>query len=296
MQSRRKGGLDLGFVRLTSEALEPRRLLTTLYVAPSAADWVSDGGVGTVKSTIHPSVTGLVLGTTAFTDIGSAVTAAASGDTVEIMAGNYHPGSAITPTVTNLTIKDYSADTVNVIRASGAFVIDTTGTQISGLTISSNSGTGIAVQSGGGLYLIFGNSFQTSLVGVSVDDTGTISSNIFSGETTGILASGGIDTISSNSIGGGANVGIQVSGGAAAISGTTFGSGGANMTDLQLDSGSITSLTGNTFTASSTYIDNEAYLRNDRCHQRMHFRFFDSRHGIPDFTCQHLHDRGRDQG
>ena len=31
--SRRRGGLDLGFIRLTSEALEPRKMLTaTLYV------------------------------------------------------------------------------------------------------------------------------------------------------------------------------------------------------------------------------------------------------------------------
>ena len=158
-----------------------------------------------MKSTIHPTLPLVPVGD-AFsgnTGIGLAVAAAHSGDTVEIIAGTYRPASPITPTVTSLAIEDYPNDTVNINQASGVFLINTSGVKISGLTISSNSGTAIAVQSGGSSYSITGNTLQSSSVGVGVDDTGSISGNIFTGDATGIQALGGTDTISNNSVGGG---------------------------------------------------------------------------------------------
>ncbi len=259
------------------EALEARQMLTALYVAPvwtvvapsspvgshspAAGDHVQYTAVG------HDTVSGIYAGvptSTAFPAIGAAVSAANSGDTVQVIQGTYTGSTPVTPAVSSVTVENYTntnqiintPDTVTFNDAGGAFVINTTSVSISGLTISSNSGTAIAVQSGGTSYSISGDTLQSSSVGVSADATGSISGNMFSGDSTGIQTLGGTDTISGNTINGGA-LGIQVNGGTASISTTTFGTGPLkNTTDLRFDSGSLTLGGGNSF-AGVTYIDNQ---------------------------------------
>lgn len=94
----------------TVELLESRRVLATLYVAPSfaitndvAPPGLSAGDTVTWDAGKPDQQTGLTFGTNAFSDIQTAVNAASSGDTIQVAAGLYQLSAAVNVT-TPLTI------------------------------------------------------------------------------------------------------------------------------------------------------------------------------------------------
>ncbi|HEX5447009.1 MAG TPA: DUF4214 domain-containing protein [Pirellulales bacterium] len=98
------------------ELLESRRVLATLYVAPSfsitsdvAPAGLSSGDTVTWDAGKPDQQTGLTYGTNAFNDIQTAVNAASSGDTIRVAAGLYQLSAAVNVT-TPLTILGPQAD------------------------------------------------------------------------------------------------------------------------------------------------------------------------------------------
>ncbi|HEX7448196.1 MAG TPA: right-handed parallel beta-helix repeat-containing protein, partial [Pirellulales bacterium] len=98
------------------ELLESRRVLATLYVAPSfsitndvAPSGLSNGDTVTWDSGNPDQQTGLTFGANAFTDLQAAVNGATSGDTIRVAAGLYQLTSAVDVTK-SLTILGPQAD------------------------------------------------------------------------------------------------------------------------------------------------------------------------------------------
>ena len=276
--SRRRGGLDLGFVRSSSEALEPRRLLSaTLYVGQVANDWIAEPsgahppslGSTNVEYKVGSSVevTGLVYGGsatgtgyTAFTSISAALSQAAldnDGDTIDLLSGTC--SGLTTLSVPNMIFQPAPGEaSVVSLQGSGGGAIDVTasGVQILGFTdnISANGYTAITIESTANNFTITGNTIAQSKTGIAVGPgmisgslTGTISGSTFT-DTNGISVNAGSGTvgISGGSISGDSNgVGIDAVSGTVVVSSISIGLG-SNLTGINV-AGAATTVSGTVF-------------------------------------------------
>ena len=280
--ARRRMGLDLGFVRLTSETLEPRRLLTgtTIYVAPTSAH-LSQSVTGS-----YDGVSGLLVhnatnnGNT-FTSVAGAVSFADSNANssnpyqIDVLNDNGVAYFVSNPQFLSsyVSVNGVDGTTSDAINAGGTdvFQIDGSNVTISNLGLYTGSGNEtILVDSNGASFKISGNilandsSGSTPGNGITVSGgAGSISGNTSISTQGGVgiaVGSGSSVGISGNTIAGNA-VGISVGGsGSATISGTDFTDayGDMNSTDVQYDNGTL-SFTGggNQFYGTRYYIDNQ---------------------------------------
>ena len=278
-RSRRRGGLDLGFIRLTSEALEPRRLLSSspVYVANLLGDptysstnnyWVLHGTntpvtgstpSGTAVDTLDGTVTNASWLTNAFNILNTAVAnvtpgaAPASPGLVEVLAGSYSG-------IVNVSHSFVEIEGITGLPAIAGTV--TIGPEnnvtINGLAISARAGkAGVVVQGGAAIEscTISGNQY-----GVEVESGGDAMlsfDDIYSNTADGIDVTAGAAHSSYNTIYANTVAGIGVSAGTLDTSTTINGISNTGQDNIyQNGAGVLVSGTGSATLSGESIYDN----------------------------------------
>ena len=239
--SQRRLGLDLGFIRLTSEALEPRRLLSgnTVYVS-SLNNWVDvthpseSGNSIQVGDHVKAKLDGAITYTDANWYVAGAYPAAypsvaqalnpslggaytvASRDTIEVGSGTYSPTTVGT---SGVTLTDFPTATVKFnASGNGSTVLDITASNVAiqNISIVNQSAytnvTGLDLETGAGGFAVNDVNITTgSGVGVSVSASGAIQDSSISAVTGIAVLNSSTVTIQTSDIGGGVT-GIDIGG------------------------------------------------------------------------------------